>query len=168
MERDGLGVAEVDALTGPLMGRPPSATLRVCDIVGLDTVAHVAETSYEGLPADPWRSLFALPAFYRRMLEENLLGAKVNAGFYRKAEAGIEALDLDTFAYQPVQRVEILESALSERSPARRLCALWGRSRAVGSAREGASYGRASLRCRARCRHSRRYRPNRSGDALGI
>ena len=168
MERDGLGVAEVDALTGPLMGRPPSATLRVCDIVGLDTVAHVAETSYEGLPADPWRSLFALPAFYRRMLEENLLGAKVNAGFYRKAEAGIEALDLDTFAYQPVQRVEILESALSERSPARRLCALWDDPRAVGSAREGASYGRASLRCRARCRHSRRYRPNRSGDALGI
>jgi 3-hydroxyacyl-CoA dehydrogenase len=59
------------------------------------------------------------------MLEENLLGAKVNAGFYRKAEAGIEALDLDTFAYQPVQKVETLESALSERSPARRLRALW-------------------------------------------
>ncbi len=127
MERDGLGVAEVDALTGPLMGRPQSATLRVCDIVGLDTVAHVAETSYEGLPEDPWRSLFALPAFYRRMLEENLLGAKVNAGFYRKAEAGIEALDLDTFAYRPVQKVELgtLESALRERSPARRLRALW-------------------------------------------
>ena len=125
MERDGLSVAEVDALTGPLMGRPQSATLRVCDIVGLDTVAHVAETSYEGLPADPWRSLFALPAFYRRMLEENLLGAKVNAGFYRKAESGIEALDLDTFAYQPVQKVETLASALSERSPARRLRALW-------------------------------------------
>ena len=125
MERDGLRVAEVDALTGPLMGRPQSATLRVCDIVGLDTVAHVAETSYEGLPADPWRSLFALPAFYRRMLEENLLGAKVNAGFYRKAESGIEALDLDTFAYQPVQKVETLASALSERSPARRLRTLW-------------------------------------------
>ena len=127
MEQDGLSVAEVDALTGPLMGRPPSATLRVCDIVGLDTVAHVAETSYKGLPADPWRSLFALPAFYRRMLEENLLGAKVNAGFYRKAETGIEALDLDTFAYQSVQKVELgtLESALSERSPERRLRALW-------------------------------------------
>ena len=125
MERNGLDVAEVDALTGPLMGRPPSATLRVCDIVGLDTVAHVAETSYEGLPADPWRSLFALPAFYRRMLEENLLGAKVNAGFYRKAEAGIEALDLETFAYRPVQKVKTLESALSERSPVRRLRALW-------------------------------------------
>lgn len=125
MDHDGLSVAEVDALTGPLMGRPPSATLRVCDIVGLDTVAHVAETSYDGLPADPWRSLFALPAFYRRMLEEDLLGAKVNAGFYRKAEAGIEALDLDTFAYQPVQKVETLASALSERSPARRLRALW-------------------------------------------
>ena len=127
MERDGLGVAEVDALTGPLMGRPPSATLRVCDIVGLDTVAHVAETSYAGLPADMWRSLFVLPVFYRRMLEENVLGAKVNAGFYRKAEAGIEALDLETFAYRPVQKVELgtLESALSERSPARRLRALW-------------------------------------------
>ena len=127
MERDGLGVAEVDALTGPLMGRPQSATLRVCDIVGLDTVAHVAETSYEGLPADPWRSLFELPAFYRRMLEENLLGAKVNAGFYRKAETGIEALDLDTFAYRPVQKVELgaLESALRERLPERRLRALW-------------------------------------------
>ncbi len=127
MERDGLSVAEVDALTGPLMGRPPSATLRVCDIVGLDTVAHVAETSYAGLPEDPWRSLFALPAFYRRMLAENALGAKVNAGFYRKAEMGIEALDLDTFTYQPVQKVELgtLESALSDSSPERRLCALW-------------------------------------------
>ncbi len=127
MERDRLGVAEVDTLTGPLMGRPPSATLRVCDIVGLDTVAHVAETSYEGLPADPWRSLFAMPAFYRRMLEENLLGAKVNAGFYRKAGAGIEALDLDTFAYRSVQKVELgaLESALRARLPERRLRALW-------------------------------------------
>ncbi len=130
MERNRLSVAEVDALTGLLMGRPPSATLRVCDIVGLDTVARVAATSYEGLLADPWHSLFALPGFYRRMLEENLLGAKVNAGFYRKAEAGIEALDLDTFAYQPVQKVELgaLESALSERSPKRRLRALWNDS----------------------------------------
>lgn len=128
MERDELGVAEVDALTGPLMGRPPSATLRVCDIVGLDTVAHVAETSYKGVSTDPWRSLFVLPAFYRRMLAENLLGAKVNAGFYRKGEAGIEALDLATFAYQPVQKVETLESALRERSPARRLRALWNDS----------------------------------------
>ncbi len=125
MGRDGLSVAEVDALTGSLMGRPPSATLRVCDIVGLDTVARVAETSYEGLPQDPWRSLFALPAFYRHMLDENLLGAKVNAGFYRKAETGIEALNLATFTYQPVQKVETLESALSERSPQRRLLALW-------------------------------------------
>ena len=128
MERDGLGVAEVDALTGPLMGRPPSATLRVCDIVGLDTVAHVAETNYKGVSTDPWRSLFVLPAFYRRMLAENLLGAKVNAGFYRKGEAGIEALDLATFAYQPVQKVETLESALRERSPTRRLRALWNDS----------------------------------------
>ena len=139
MEQDGLSVAEVDALTGLLMGRPPSATLRVCDIVGLDTVAHVAETSYEGLPADPWRSLFALPAFYRRMLEENLLGAKVNAGFYRKGEAGIEALDLDAFSYQPVQKVELgaLESTVSERSPVRCLRALWddsGQSGQIGRA----------------------------------
>lgn len=133
MERDGLGVAEVDALTGPLMGRPPSATLRVCDLVGLDTVAHVAETSYEGVSTDPWRSLFVLPAFYRRMLEENLLGAKVNAGFYRKGEAGIEALDLETFAYQPLQKVEPLEAALRERSPARRLRALWNDSGRWGS-----------------------------------
>lgn len=128
MEQDGLGVAEVDALTGPLMGRPPSATLRVCDLVGLDTVAHVAETSYEGLAADPWRSLFALPAFYRRMLAENLLGAKVNAGFYRKTAAGIEALDLDTFAYLPVQKVKPLAAAMNERSPVRRLRALWNDS----------------------------------------
>lgn len=128
MERDGLGVAEVDALTGPLMGRPSSATLRVCDLVGLDTVAHVAETSYRGLTTDPWRSLFALPAFYRRMLAENALGAKVNAGFYRKGAAGIEALDLATFAYQPVQQVEILAAALGVRSPAHRLRALWNDS----------------------------------------
>ena len=111
--------------------------------MGLDTVAHVAETSYGGLPADPWRSLFALPTFYRRMLEENLLGAKVNAGFYRKAEAGIEALDLDTFAYQPVQKVELgaLETALSERSPERRLRALWEAPGPWGPVRESTSRG---------------------------
>ena len=127
MAQDGLSVEAVDALTGLLMGRPKSATLRVCDIVGLDTVAHVAATSYSGLVDDPWRSSFVLPDFYQRMLDEQLLGAKVNAGFYRKGEAGIEALDLENFAYQPVQDVDLgpLAAALGERSPQLRLRALW-------------------------------------------
>ena len=127
MGADGMGVAAVDALTGPLMGRPKSATLRVCDIVGLDTVAHVAETSRVGLPHDPWCRWFELPDFYRRMLDENLLGAKVNAGFYRKGETGIEALDLTNFAYEQLQPVDLgpLQAALRERASHRRLRAVW-------------------------------------------
>jgi len=127
MEGDGLGVEEVDALTGLLMGRPKSATLRVCDLVGLDTVAHVAETSYDALLADPWRSLFRPPAFYTRMLEEHLLGAKVNSGFYRKSGSDIEVLDLDHFVYRAIQEVDLgdLQAALRDRSPQRRLQALW-------------------------------------------
>ncbi len=107
MENSSLGVEAVDAITGPLMGRPKSGILRVCDIVGLDTVAHVAATSYAGLENDPWREDFLLPAFYKGMLRQQLLGAKVNAGFYRKGEAGIEALDFSNLAYRPLQKVDL-------------------------------------------------------------
>jgi len=127
MQRFDLTVAEVDVLTGPLMGRPKSGTLRVCDIVGLDTVAHVAHTSYTGLQQDPWRDEFLLPAFYGRMLQEELLGAKVNAGFYRKGEVGIEAIDIGSLVYQPIQQVNLgpLQEVLRERSAAQRLQMLW-------------------------------------------
>ena len=127
MERAGLGVEQVDVLTGPLLARPKSGILRVCDIVGLDTVAHVAATSYAGLVDDPWRAEFILPSFYARMLEEGKLGAKVNAGFYRKSETGLEALDLASFAYRPLQQADLgdLEALQRERSPRQRLLALW-------------------------------------------
>ena len=127
MRAESMGVAAVDALTGPIMGRPKSGTLRVCDIVGLDTVAQVAETSRTGLPHDPWSKWFELPDFYRRMLDENLLGAKVNAGFYRKVEGGIEALDLASFEYSSLQPVDFgpLQAVAHERSPYRRLRAVW-------------------------------------------
>ena len=127
MENSALGVEAVDAITGPLMGRPKSGILRVCDIVGLDTVAHVAATSYAGLENDPWREDFLLPAFYKGMLQQQLLGAKVNAGFYRKGKAGIEALDFSNLAYRPLQKVDLggLEEALREPSPQGRILALW-------------------------------------------
>ena len=127
MHKFGLSVEQVDMLTGPLMGRPKSGTLRVCDIVGLDTVAHVAATSYAGLENDPWRDHFQLPDFYLRMVDDKLLGAKVNAGFYRKGDDAIEAIDLENLAYRPLRKIDLgdLESALGERSAQSRLLALW-------------------------------------------
>jgi 3-hydroxyacyl-CoA dehydrogenase len=100
MEREALSVPLVDALSGPLMGRPKSATLRLCDIIGLDTLARVSQTAYDALVDDPWRSVFSLPSGVERMLNSGLLGAKSGGGFYRKTAEGIYVLNMDTLEYE--------------------------------------------------------------------
>lgn len=100
MEREALTVAEVDALSGRLMGRPTSATLRLCDIIGLDTLMRVAGTAQQLLVDDPWRSHFAAPALLERMLDAGLLGAKAGGGFYRKDDRGILVLNPHTLEYE--------------------------------------------------------------------
>ncbi len=105
-----LTVEEVDKLTGPVIGRPKSATFRTADLVGLDTLAHVATGLYENVPEDEAHDVFALPDFVKYMLEHNMLGDKTKQGFYKKVKKDgkkeILALDLNTMEYRPKQKVK--------------------------------------------------------------
>ena len=100
-----LSVTEVDSLTGPIMGRPKSATFRTCDVVGLDTLIHVANGLKENCPNDERSTVFNLPSFIAKMKENNWLGSKTGQGFYKKTinDSGkkvILELDLKTFEYK--------------------------------------------------------------------
>ncbi len=110
VEKMGLTVEETDKLTGPVLGRPKSATFRTCDIVGLDTLIHVAEGLQQAVPNDEARGSFALPAYIAKLNENKWFGDKSGQGFYKKVKAGgkseIQALDLKTFEYKPVQKVK--------------------------------------------------------------
>ncbi len=105
MQEFGLTIEEVDALTGPLVGHPRSATFRLADIVGLDVMASVARNLHERLTTPEEKAVFALPEVVQRMIAEGRLGEKAGAGFYRRLPDGtIETLDLETFEYRPRQR----------------------------------------------------------------
>ncbi|MEO8627924.1 MAG: 3-hydroxyacyl-CoA dehydrogenase/enoyl-CoA hydratase family protein, partial [Betaproteobacteria bacterium] len=91
-----LGFDVVDALTGPLIGRPKSATYRTADVVGLDVLAHVVATMQEQLPNDPWHRYFELPLWYKHLLEQKALGQKSGRGVYEKRGKEIYLLDPDT------------------------------------------------------------------------
>lgn len=116
----GLTVEEVDKLTGPVIGRPKSATFRTVDVVGLDTLVHVANGIKEHCPKDERHSVFSLPSFVTDMMEKNRLGAKTGEGFYKKTKKSdgsseILALDLNTLEYRPQQKAkfETLEKTKS-------------------------------------------------------
>ena len=83
MLEDGLSIPEVDALFGTVMGRPKTAMFKTSDIVGLDTLGHVAKNTYDLVVDDPQRDSFVLPEFVDRMIQKNLLGKKTKGGFYR-------------------------------------------------------------------------------------
>ncbi|WP_149303408.1 3-hydroxyacyl-CoA dehydrogenase/enoyl-CoA hydratase family protein [Pareuzebyella sediminis] len=98
-------VEEVDKLTGPVIGRPKSATFRTVDVVGLDTLVHVANGLYENCPDDERHELFKLPDFIETMIENKWLGSKTGQGFYKKTKdkdgkTEILTLDLDTMEYR--------------------------------------------------------------------
>jgi 3-hydroxyacyl-CoA dehydrogenase len=101
----GLTVEEVDKLTGPVLGRPKSATFRTGDVVGLDTLINVANNLYSGLPNDERKEVFALPEFLKKMGDNKWLGDKTGQGFYKKikTEKGSEilSLDLNSLEYKP-------------------------------------------------------------------
>jgi 3-hydroxyacyl-CoA dehydrogenase len=89
-----LGFDEVDALTGPLLGRPKSATFRTMDVVGLDTMEHVIHTMQEQLKDDPWNSIFKLPDWLLALIQHGHLGQKTGEGIYRKRGKDIEVYDV--------------------------------------------------------------------------
>jgi len=103
--RMGLTVEEVDKLTGTLVGRPKSATFRTADVVGLDTLAHVARTSYERGENDPERDIFKNPPILDELLNSGRLGQKTKAGFYKKEGKEILSVNLETGEYGPQKRV---------------------------------------------------------------
>ena len=101
----GMTVEEVDKLTGPVIGRPKSATFRTVDVVGLDTLVHVANGIYENCKDDERHELFKLPDFINIMMENKWLGSKSGQGFYKKVQGDdgkseILTLDLDTMDYR--------------------------------------------------------------------
>ncbi len=100
-----LTIEEVDKLTGPVIGRPKSATFRTVDVVGLDTLVHVANGLHKGVPADEQHDLFALPDFIGTMVENEWFGSKSGQGFYKKIKnkdgsSEIQSLDLNRMEYR--------------------------------------------------------------------
>jgi 3-hydroxyacyl-CoA dehydrogenase len=110
-----LTIDEVDALTGPIIGRPKSATFRTADVVGIDTLTKVAKGVYENCPNDEARDIFLIPDWLDKMVVNNWLGDKTGQGFFkkikipvtqaspeeRKSDKEIQTLNLKTFEYQP-------------------------------------------------------------------
>ncbi|MCT3944844.1 3-hydroxyacyl-CoA dehydrogenase/enoyl-CoA hydratase family protein [Elizabethkingia anophelis] len=103
----GLTVGEIDKLTGPVIGRPKSATFRTADVVGLDTLVHVANGIYgSGAESDTFKDQFVLPDFVQYMIDNKLLGSKTDAGFFKKVKntdgkSEILGLNLETLQYEP-------------------------------------------------------------------
>ncbi|WP_298370353.1 3-hydroxyacyl-CoA dehydrogenase/enoyl-CoA hydratase family protein [uncultured Lutibacter sp.] len=114
----GLTVEEVDKLTGPVIGRPKSATFRTVDVVGLDTLVHVANGIFENCPKDEAHELFKLPSFINTMMENKWLGSKTNQGFYKKIVEGgkksILGLDLNTLEYRPGKKAKFATLELTK------------------------------------------------------
>ncbi|MDQ3288738.1 MAG: 3-hydroxyacyl-CoA dehydrogenase/enoyl-CoA hydratase family protein [Pseudomonadota bacterium] len=125
-EKCGLGFDTVDALTGPSIGRPKSATYRTADVVGLDTMAHVIKTMADTLPEDPWHRHFHAPKWLAALVEKGALGQKTGAGIYTKRGKDILVLDLEAGDYRPSAGEMDAEVAaiLKERDPSRKFAAL--------------------------------------------
>jgi len=108
---NGYGIEEVDAITGPLIGHPKTATFRLNDQVGLDIAVGVAENLYEAAPEDESREELKPHPKLKEMLERNLLGNKTGAGFYRRTRRDgktvFDVIDLDTFEHHPPENPEI-------------------------------------------------------------
>ncbi len=103
-----LRLEEVDKLTGPVLGRPKSATFRTADVVGLDTLAHVAQSSYDKGENDERRDIFKVPDYMQRMIDQKLLGQKVRAGFFKKIDGQIYSINFKTLEYEPQVKVRFV------------------------------------------------------------
>ena len=121
-----LAFDEVDALTGPAIGRAKSATYRTADVVGLDTMAHVIKTMGDTLPADPWAAFYQAPEWLAALIAKGALGQKSKAGIYMKKGKDILVLDLAKKDYAPGggEVAEEVQKILKEKNPAEQLARL--------------------------------------------
>ncbi|WP_161889070.1 3-hydroxyacyl-CoA dehydrogenase/enoyl-CoA hydratase family protein [Pontibacter russatus] len=111
MDKTGLTIDEVDRITGPMVGRPKSATFRTLDVVGLDTTVNVANGLYQAGGQDESRDMYKIPGYVQKMVENKWLGDKTGQGFYKKTKddkgkTDILTLDLNTMQYGPKQKVK--------------------------------------------------------------
>lgn len=108
---NGYSVEEVDALTGPLIGHPKTATFRLADLVGLDVKLRVAENLYGLVPEDESRETLRVPEPLERMRQAGLLGNKSGSGFYRRSQRDgqtvFDVLDLDSLTYRPARQPDL-------------------------------------------------------------
>ncbi|MGE5098237.1 MAG: 3-hydroxyacyl-CoA dehydrogenase/enoyl-CoA hydratase family protein [Betaproteobacteria bacterium] len=122
----GLGFDEVDALTGPAIGRVKSATYRTADVVGLDTMAHVVKTMGDTLPSDPWAAFYRAPEWLSALIAKGALGQKSKAGIYVKKGKDIHVLDLAKQDYRLAAGAvnDEVQAILKEKNPAEQLAKL--------------------------------------------
>ena len=134
LESGRYSIEEIDAMTGPALGRPKSATFRTMDIAGIDILGHVARNLSERLPDDEARRAFALPALVTSLVERGWVGEKAGQGFYKREKSGsthqgsdILTLDPATMTYRPRQssRIPALEAALTIGDPGARIKTLF-------------------------------------------
>ncbi|HEV8319353.1 MAG TPA: 3-hydroxyacyl-CoA dehydrogenase NAD-binding domain-containing protein [Vicinamibacterales bacterium] len=133
-------IEEVDAITGPALGRPNSATFRTMDLAGIDVLAQVVNNLHERLPDARDREMFVLPEFVRKMIERGMVGEKAGKGFYKRVkqpsgESEILTLDPATLEYRPRQsaRLGSLEAARSIEDGGERVKALFHGKDRVGA-----------------------------------
>ncbi|HUE86717.1 MAG TPA: 3-hydroxyacyl-CoA dehydrogenase/enoyl-CoA hydratase family protein [Vicinamibacterales bacterium] len=126
-------IEEVDAITGPALGRPGSATFRTMDIAGIDILAHVMRNLSERLERETDRSAFAMPPFLEQMIARGFLGEKTGKGFYERrknasGESDIWTLDLNTLEYRPKQsaRIRSIDAAKTVDDVRQRVKTLFG------------------------------------------
>ncbi|PQJ79074.1 3-hydroxyacyl-CoA dehydrogenase/enoyl-CoA hydratase family protein [Polaribacter porphyrae] len=114
-----LTIEEVDKLTGPVIGRPKSATFRTIDVVGLDTLVHTANGVKDNCPDDEARDQFVIPDFVNHMMENKMLGSKTKQGFYKmtkdaNGKRNILSLDLNTLEYRQKKRAKFATLELTK------------------------------------------------------
>lgn len=121
MIKGGYGPDEVDAITGPAMGRPKSATFRTLDVVGIDTFVLVAENVYNNVTDEEEKKAFVVPQFMRDMVSRGWLGSKSGQGFYKQVKNGAEkeilALDLNTMEYRPRVKMQAPSLMANKNAP---------------------------------------------------
>ncbi|MBQ42915.1 MAG: 3-hydroxyacyl-CoA dehydrogenase [Gemmatimonadetes bacterium] len=135
MTDGGYTIEEVDALTGPLIGRPSSATFRTADVVGLDTLADVATYLFGAVADDESRDSFRIPQLLRKLVDTGATGAKAGGGFYRKEGKVILSVDPESMGYEPPksQHLDGVDDIRKLRDLPSRVSALYAHEGRAGS-----------------------------------